>query len=182
MWKSSQKWSVPRSASLLAKVFGVRSIAWLGVCVASSCGLNVIDICDLACPHAVAAESSVSVLVGNVPAEDGMRLVAKPTDDSNDSVVDGIGSGDVRRSSGVVAGIPNDRIKPNRPFGRVRTVRAIFASYETAILGCRRGNSRSHQRVSLRTSRECPTAAEPSPSGAVAPRSRKRRTPKTSKL
>jgi hypothetical protein len=29
MWKSSQKWSAQRSASLLAKPFGVRSIAWL---------------------------------------------------------------------------------------------------------------------------------------------------------
>jgi hypothetical protein len=29
-WKSSQKWSVERSASLLAKAFGVRSVPWLG--------------------------------------------------------------------------------------------------------------------------------------------------------
>jgi hypothetical protein len=29
MWKSSQKWSVERSDSLLANAFGVRSIAWL---------------------------------------------------------------------------------------------------------------------------------------------------------
>jgi hypothetical protein len=29
VWKSSQKWSVQRSASLLANAFGVRCIAWL---------------------------------------------------------------------------------------------------------------------------------------------------------
>jgi hypothetical protein len=31
VWKSSQKWNVQRSASLLANAFGVRSIAWLGL-------------------------------------------------------------------------------------------------------------------------------------------------------
>jgi hypothetical protein len=36
VWRSSQKWSVQRSASLLANAFGVRSIAWLDVGVAIS--------------------------------------------------------------------------------------------------------------------------------------------------
>jgi hypothetical protein len=31
VWKSSQRWSVKRSASLLANPFGVRSIAWIGL-------------------------------------------------------------------------------------------------------------------------------------------------------
>jgi hypothetical protein len=83
VWKASQEWSAQRSA--------VRSIAWLGVFVASMCGLNIGDIEDSAFIQAVAPETLEPPCIRNAFAKVRLRLVMEGAYDTNGAVLNALG-------------------------------------------------------------------------------------------